>query len=145
MYDQKIEKRITLLRAEFNLESNKPISVSRLEKRNSNKGMKLGVLQYSTIAGWFNHVIAATLSQPIHWVEYYPTWTALLLLQKHGITTSDNEKHSLCSAGNQQQCFSLLPNQHQSSATSQLAVLFSYNKSTPATSHSQPNGANIIS
>ena len=69
MYDQKIEKRITLLRAEFNLESNKPISVSRLEKRNSNKGMKLGVLQYSTIAGWFNHVIAATLSQPIHWVS----------------------------------------------------------------------------
>ena len=93
------------------------------------KGMKLGVLQYSTIAGWFNHVIAATLSQLIHWVEYYPTWTALLLLQKHGITTSDNEKHSFCSAGNQQQCFSLLPNQHQSSATS----------------HSQPNGANIIS
>ena len=64
MYDQKIEKRITLLRAEFNLESNKPISVSRLEKHNSNKGMKLGVLHYSTIAGWFNHVIAASYLNP---------------------------------------------------------------------------------
>ena len=38
-----------------------------------------------------------------------------------------------------QQYYSLVLNQHQASATSQSAVLFSYNKSTPATSHSQAN------
>jgi len=42
-----------------------------------------------------------------------------------------------------QQYFSLTSNQHQSAATSQPAVLFSYNKSAPATSHSTANRVNI--
>ena len=41
-----------------------------------------------------------------------------------------------------QQCFSLTPNQHQPPATSQPTILFSYNKSASATSHSQPNRVN---
>jgi len=40
-----------------------------------------------------------------------------------------------------QQRFSLAPNKHQSPATSQPTILFSYNKSVPAISHSQPNRA----
>ena len=39
----------------------------------------------------------------------------------------------------QQQCFYLTPNQYQSLATSQPAVLFSHSKSAPTTSHSQLN------
>ena len=38
-----------------------------------------------------------------------------------------------------QQCFSLIPNQHQPAATSQPAVLFSHNKSAPVTSHNTAN------
>ena len=41
MYNQKIEKRIALLRTKFYLESNVPIRVSRLEKCNSNKRKKI--------------------------------------------------------------------------------------------------------
>ena len=43
-----------------------------------------------------------------------------------------------------QQCFSLTQNQHQPPATSHPAVLFSYNKSTPATRHSQLNSTAIV-
>ena len=39
--------------------------------------------------------------------------------------------HSIRFALSSQQCFSLTPNQHQSSATNQPAVLFSHNKSVP--------------
>ena len=51
------------------------------------------------------------------------------------------QTHSLYSAGNQQQCFSLTPNQHQLTAISQPPILFSHSKSAPTTSHSQPNRA----
>ena len=42
-------------------------------------------------------------------------------------------------AASSQQYFSLTPNQHQLATTSQPAVLLSYNKSAPATSHSTAN------
>ena len=45
-----------------------------------------------------------------------------------------------CQPTSQQYC-SLILNQHQPSATSQSAILFSYNKSAPAISHSQANTA----
>ena len=46
-------------------------------------------------------------------------------------------------AATSQQCFSLTPNQHQSTATSQPAVLFSHNKSAPAISDSTANKVTV--
>jgi len=45
-------------------------------------------------------------------------------------------------AATSQQYFSLTPNQHQP-PVSQSVVFFSHNKSTPATSHGQPNRMNM--
>ena len=47
-------------------------------------------------------------------------------------------------AGCQQQYFSLSQNQHQLTAISQPAVLFSHSKSAPANSHNQPNWMEIF-
>ena len=55
MYNQKIEKRIALLRTKFYLESNVPIRVSRLEKRNSNKSMAM-------IPRWYSRNMSSTHS-----------------------------------------------------------------------------------
>jgi len=48
-----------------------------------------------------------------------------------------SDSHQLCSTSNEQQCFSLTPNQHQPKAISQPTVSLSHSKSAPATSHSQ--------
>ena len=50
----------------------------------------------------------------------------------------------ICQPTNQQYCFLIL-NQHQPLATSQSAILFSYNKSAPSINHSQALGFLSIS
>ena len=77
----------------------------------------------------------------IHWMEMLLHWwcvIGLLMNKKWKVTRLSIHSVRLVCLPASQQCFSLTPNQHQPPANSQPAVLFSNNKSAPATSHSQP-------